>query len=161
MTAYATPETYLPHRAPMCVLTRVAHVDDASVTCETETTADGVLKTHWRQDGELPEAFVLEIMAQTVGVWARYHGDLTPVPEGDAEADIGLLLSVRSIKIDRVVKLGDPLLQCTMHKLMIDGQLAVFEGELTSGGEHVASGRLTVYQPLESEVAALFGENGL
>ena len=46
-----------------------------------------------------------------------------------------------------------------MHKLMLDGQLAVFEGEVMSGNERVASGRLTVYQPLESEVAALFGEN--
>lgn len=159
MTSYATPETYLPHRAPMCVLTRVVTVDDTTVTCETETTPDGVLKTHWRSDGELPEAFVLEIMAQTVGVWARYHGDLTPVPEGDAEAEIGLLLSVRSIQIDRVVRQGDPTIVCTMNKLMLDGQLAVFEGEVMSGDERVASGRLTVYQPLESEVAALFGEN--
>ena len=159
MISYAKPETYLPHRAPMCVLTHVVMVDDTTVTCETQTTPDGVLKTHWRPDGELPEAFVLEIMAQTVGVWARYHGDLTPVPEGDAEAEIGLLLSVRSIEIDRVVRQGEPTLVCTMHKLMLDGQLAVFEGEVMSGNERVASGRLTVYQPLESEVAALFGEN--
>lgn len=157
MTEYQAPEAYLPHRAPMCLVSRVVCVGDEDVVCETDATSDGVLKAHWR-DGELPEAFALEIMAQTVGVWARWHGELSPVPDGDAEADIGLLLSVRSVRIDGVVREGGPTLRCIMHKLMLDGRLAAFEGELRAGEETVASGRLTVFQPLESEVAALFGE---
>ncbi len=159
MSDFKAPEHYLPHRAPMCLLTRVVRVDEEEVTCETDTTPDGVLQPHWNREGELPEAFALEIMAQTIGVWAHCYGNHSDIPAGDAEAQIGLLLSARSIHISGAVRCGDPTLRCVMRKLMLDGRLAVFEGELFSGDKPLASGRLTVYQPLESEMAELFCEN--
>ena len=79
----------------MCVITRVVSVGEADVTTEADLDPDGVFATHWRPDGELPEAFFLEVMAQTIGIWSHVHDDLTVVPVGDRKADAGLLLSVR------------------------------------------------------------------
>ena len=114
-----------------------------------------VFATHWRPDGELPEAFFLEVMAQTIGIWSHVHDELTVVPEGDRKADAGLLLSVRGIRIERCVRRGEGTLVCTMSKMMLDDRLAVFEGTVSCNGEAVASGRLTVFQPLESEIDSL------
>lgn len=67
----------------MCVITRVVSVGEADVTTEADLDPDGVFATHWRPDGELPEAFFLEVMAQTIGIWSHVHDDLTVVPVGD------------------------------------------------------------------------------
>ena len=112
----------------MCVITRVVSVGEADVTTEADLDADGVFATHWRPDGELPEAFFLEVMAQTIGIWSHVHDELTVVPEGDRKADAGLLLSVRGIRIERCVRRGEGTLVCTMSKMMLDDRLAVFEG---------------------------------
>lgn len=138
----------------MCVITRVVSVGEADVTTEADLDADGVFATHRRPDGELPEAFFLEVMAQTIGIWSHVHDDLTVVPVGDRKADAGLLLLVRGIRIERCVRRGEGTLVCTMSKMMFDG-LAVFEGTVSCNGEAVASGRLIVFQPLESEIDSL------
>ena len=135
----------------MCVITRVVSVGEADVTTEADLDSDGVFATH----GELPEAFFLEVMAQTIGIWSHVHDDLTVVPVGDRKADAGLLLSVRGIRIERCVRRGEGTLVCTMSKMMLDDRLAVFEGTVSCNGEAVASGRLTVFQPLESEIDSL------
>lgn len=75
-TEFLDPESYLPHRKPMCVITRVVSVGEADVTTEADLDADGVFATHWRPDGELPEAFFLEVMAQTIGIWSHVHDEL-------------------------------------------------------------------------------------
>lgn len=155
MSEYFEPEHYLPHRKPMCVLTRVINVAETSVEAEADLDADGVFAAHWRPDGELPEAFFLEVMAQTIGIWSHTYSDRTTIPDGDREADVGLLLSVRSIRIERCVHQGEEPLRCVMEKMMLDDRLAVFDGRVTCGGEVVASGRLTVFQPLESEIDRL------
>ena len=139
----------------MCVITRVVSVGEADVTTEADLDANGVFATHWRPDGELPEAFFLEVMAQTIGIWSHVHDDLTVVHVGDRKADAGLLLSVRGIRIERCVRRGEGTLVCTMSKMMLDDRLAVFEGTVSCNGEAVASGRLTVFQPLESEIDSL------
>lgn len=148
----------------MCVITRVVSVGEADVTTEADLDSDGVFATHWRPDGELPEAFFLEVMAQTIGIWSHVHDDLPVahghdgkivVPVGDRKADAGLLLSVRGIRIERCVRRGEGTLVCTMSKMMLDDRLAVFEGTVSCNGEAVASGRLTVFQPLESEIDSL------
>lgn len=154
-TEYLDPESYLPHRKPMCVISRVVHVGETDVTTEADLDADGVFAAHWRPDGELPEAFFLEVMAQTIGIWSHVHDEATVVPEGDRKADAGLLLSVRGIRIERCVKTGEATLVCSMTKMMLDDRLAVFEGTVKCADEVVASGRLTVFQPLESEIDAL------
>lgn len=154
-TEYLDPESYLPHKKPMCVISRVVHVGETDVTTEADLDADGVFAAHWRPDGELPEAFFLEVMAQTIGIWSHVHDEATVVPEGDRKADAGLLLSVRGIRIERCVKTGEATLVCSMRKMMLDDRLAVFEGTVKCADDVVASGRLTVFQPLESEIDAL------
>ena len=42
MSEYFEPEHYLPHRKPMCVLTRVINVAEKSVEAEADLDADGV-----------------------------------------------------------------------------------------------------------------------
>lgn len=45
-TEFLDPESYLPHRKPMCVITRVVSVGEADVTTEADLDADGVFATH-------------------------------------------------------------------------------------------------------------------
>ena len=139
----------------MCVITRVVSVGEADVTTEADLDADGVFATHWRPDGELPEAFFLEVMAQTDRHLVARARRSYRRARGRQEGRRGLLLSVRGIRIERCVRRGEGTLVCTMSKMMLDDRLAVFEGKVSCNGEAVASGRLTVFQPLESEIDSL------
>ena len=72
-TEFLDPESYLPHRKPMCVITRVVSVGEADVTTEADLDPDGVFATHWRPDGELPEAFFRPLRPQTIGRSSHAH----------------------------------------------------------------------------------------
>ena len=79
-------------------------------------------------------------------------GEADVTTEADLDADGVFATHWRP---ERCVRRGEGTLVCTMSKMMLDDRLAVFEGTVSCNGEAVASGRLTVFQPLESEIDSL------
>jgi predicted hotdog family 3-hydroxylacyl-ACP dehydratase len=158
MTEFETPEAYLPHRAPMLLIDRVVDITADDVVCTTHTGSDGPLASVLRPDGTLSANFLIEILAQCVGVWAGYYRKerAAGLPEEERDADIGLLLSVRGATIRTKAVAGNMTLVVKMHKLIQDGNLATFEGCVIQNDRSLAEGKVTVYQPKEKELKTLF-----
>ncbi len=158
MTTYLAPEAYLPHRAPMCLIDRVMDVSEDAVRVETDTDPEG-RRAPLMEAGALAPEYLIEMMAQAIGCWSGFWREVegeTPSQEEDI-ANIGLLLSVRQSKLFvSSVPLGTTL-SITMEKQIQDGRLAGFAGYVTAGDERLAEAKVTVYQPLESELQQLFG----
>lgn len=162
MNKYDPPQSYMPHRPPMLFISEVEAITDDMVVCKTNTDSDGPMKLVLSDDGTLDSYFLFEAMAQTIGAWAGHTKKIeneelkAKDPQGDLLADIGLLLSIRNgnLLIDKVPKNSE--LRITMYKLLRDGQVASFEGNVFLGEKEIANGRITVYQPRVSEFARLF-----
>lgn len=157
---FEKPASYLPHRPPMLLVGEVGLIDEESVTCYTDVGESGPV-AEVMEEGVLPGHFLVEMMAQTVGVWAGFHrnnGKIRSNDEEDPVADIGLLLSVRSMKVYTASVAAGMRLCIVMHKLIQDGGLATFEGKVLDGEIELATGRVTVYQPKVSELGKLFGQ---
>ena len=159
MSEYLSPEQYLPHRAPMCLIDRVIRIDGKTVVCETKARPGGRLDLFCNADGTYATTPLAELMAQTVGVWAgerRIRLKQSEKPEDEQDAPLGLLLSVRGLKlfVDTIDK--DAVLTMTMNLLIDESRLTSFEGNVTMNGTPAALGRLTVFQPTKAELKELF-----
>lgn len=152
MDNFKEPSFYLPHRPPMMFIEKVLSITDDNVVTSTNTCLEGPLACMFNENQELPSTVLLEIMAQTIGVWAGWLRQQT----NSEAAEVGLLLSVRGMKFSTSSLSKNVQLQTEMHKLIQDGNLATFEGAVSFNGKVLASGKLTVYQPKKSEFAQLF-----
>ncbi len=156
---YLAPEIYIPHRAPMNLIDRVIEITDKSVTCETKAIHGGKLQLFEKENGAFDAAVVIELMAQTVGVWAgvkRLNSNQESKPEGERDAELGLLLSARSLKIAIDEIPSGSTLTMTMNLLIDESRLTSFEGGVAISENIVASGRLNVFQPTNDELKTLF-----
>lgn len=154
------PASYLPHRPPMLLIGEVGSIEEESVTCYSDVGESGPV-AEILEKGVLPGHFMVEMMAQTVGVWAGFHRNFGSIRSDDDEdpvADIGFLLSVRGMKVHTAFVSSGTRLCIVMHKLIQDGGLATFEGKVLDGENELAAGRVTVYQPKVSELSKLFGQ---
>ena len=156
---YLSPEAYLPHRAPMNLIDRVVAISGRTVVCETKASQEGKLHLFRKENGAFSIMLVIELMAQTVGVWAgdkRLKTDNASKPEGEQDAELGLLLSARNLKINAPEIPDGALLRTTMNLLIDESRLTSFEGNVSIGDTVIASGRLNVFQPTKNELKALF-----
>lgn len=156
---YLEPEAYIPHRAPMNLIDRVTEITEKSVTCETVAKKGGRLALFEKENGAFDAAVVIELMAQTVGVWAgdkRINSDQKTKPLGEQDAELGLLLSARNLKIAIDEIPADSTLTMSMKLLIDESRLTSFEGTVAIGENIVATGRLNVFQPTNDELKTLF-----
>ena len=156
---YLSPEAYLPHRAPMNLIDRVIAISGRTVVCETKASRDGKLRLFRREDGSFNVTLLIELMAQTVGVWAgdkRLATNNASKPEGEQDAELGLLLSARNLKVAVSEIPEGSLLTTTMRLLIDESRLTSFEGNVSIGEKVIATGRLNVFQPTKDELKALF-----
>ncbi len=157
--SYLEPEAYIPHRAPMNLIDCVIEITEKSVTCETAAKKGGRLALFEKENGAFDAAVVIELMAQTVGVWAgdkRIHSDQKMKPVGEQDAELGLLLSARNLKITIDEIPADSVLTMSMKLLIDESRLTSFEGTVAIGENIVATGRLNVFQPTNDELKTLF-----
>ncbi len=143
----------------MLVISGVEMISEDEVVCTTRTGPDSPAGRILAGEGGLSGEVLIEIMAQTIGVWAghwqqsREAGIADP---RDREAEIGLLLSVRDCRIEREETAPGAVLRTEMRKVVQDGSLACFEGGVSDGAGTLATGRITVYKPRVSEMEQLF-----
>ena len=128
----------IPHAGPLCLLERIVHWDDSSVTLATAT--------HRNPDNPLATASGLraihlcEYGAQAMAV----HGGLTAEARGE-RALPGLLVSLREVTLgcDFVQDLAGELL--VEARRLHDGATAwQYEFRVTHAGKLLAQGRSTV-----------------
>ena len=135
-----TVERFLPHRPPMLLVHRVETADENSAVCVTDV--DERLALFLGEDERLPVVVLLEIAAQSIGVWA---GHRRPNAESSAP-EPGLLLSCRNFHatVDSL-PIGCAI-RSQVQRLIEDGNLGSFACSLQVGNELVAQVDVTTYQ---------------
>ena len=130
-------EELLPHRAPMRWV-------DALVDC-TDTTA--VATVHVREDhfalrdGAMLETALVECVAQTVAAALGHRMRASGQP---GAANQGMLIGVTSFKIVAAPRAGETLTIETREVKRL-GPMLLVAATITSAGQPIASGELSLY----------------
>lgn len=150
MNNYQKAAEYLPHKPPMILIEDVIEVGEDYAICQVIVSKQGILAPFINERDVLPAEFVVEMMAQTIGVWRGWNNDMSC-----KEIDLGLLLGVRGFKSDyREFPLGTCLI--VKAKLVLqDDKLANFDCELHINNQSCATAKLNVYQPDPIEIQKL------
>lgn len=154
MADYLPAASYLPHESPMVLVDEVIHVDNEHALCRVAVSRDGILAPFLDSAGHLPAWFGIEIIAQTIGVWAGWHArrnhDQKPRP--------GMLLGGRGYRCRQAFFPAASQLDVSVTLLMRDEKIGCFDGEIRINGEKYASGRLNTYQPDDHELKQLLAQ---
>jgi len=128
----------IPHAGAMCLLQRIEHWDDTSVTVATATHRDSANPLASRLG--LRAIHLCEYGAQAMAV----HGGLTAKARGE-RAQPGLLVSLRDVSLgcDFVQDLEGELL-VEARRLHESGTAWQYEFRVTHAGRLLAQGRATV-----------------
>jgi predicted hotdog family 3-hydroxylacyl-ACP dehydratase len=128
----------VPHAGTMCLLERIEHWDDSSVTVATTTHRDPANPLAGRAG--LRAIHLCEYGAQAMAV----HGGLAAQARGE-RAQPGLLVSLRDVTLacDFVQDLGGELL-VEARRLHDSGTAWQYEFRVTHAGRLLAHGRATV-----------------
>ena len=152
MTKYLLPENYLPHRPPMVLIDKVLEVTDETALCESYVREDGVLRNFLNENSELPSYFTIELIAQTVGVWSGYLAKLHNIDI----PPMGMVLGARDLKYPKDHFDKGSVLKIQVKKIMDDGAIASFDGEIISEDKTVASGRVNLIRVTDDDLKRLF-----
>ena len=133
-------EQYVPHRSPMLLIDRLLADDGERVEVEATVPADGLFV----RDGVMPSWVGVELMAQTIGVFAGRRSR-----ERHEAVRLGFLLGTRryTAKVDGSFGWG-PGSRLTPARRMVSAQgLSVFDCCILQGGQVVAEALMNVFQP--------------
>jgi predicted hotdog family 3-hydroxylacyl-ACP dehydratase len=160
---------FLPHRPPMLFLENVLDVAAETAVCETtldakfdpfyadtDATADAAANnpataTAASAAAALPAHFLLEIIAQSIGVWAGYH----TLQKGEP-AKSGMFLGCRDFTTTHPAYPRGTALRIEVKLLVLDGDTGSFEGTVFGAtGERLARAILTTHQVTWERLDAL------
>jgi len=131
----------IPHAGPMVLLDRVISVDQESLCAEVRIRSNSLFC-----DGDGVGAWVgLEYMAQAIGAWAGYTGQLRGEP-----VKLGFLLGTRRYECSRpAFALGSMLEVRIQRVFQNENGLGSFECYIDDEEGRIASASVTVFQPVE------------
>ena len=137
-------ENLLPHRAPMLLLTRATFETQNSVGASCTIGEQCALFTD--NNGDVGGWLILELMAQTIGIYAGLKGK-----RPDEPAHIGFLLGTRQFSCSRsLLHTGETIDITARCVLYSEADLpSQFECTAMINGEIIAQANLTVFQPKE------------
>ena len=137
-------ENLLPHRSPMLLLSRVTFETSDSVGASC--TIGEQCKLFTDQNGDVGGWIILELMAQTISVYAGLKNKHPNEP-----ARIGFLLGTRQFSCSRAVIHTGETIDITARCLFFaEPELpSQFECTAAIDGELIAQSNLTVFQPKE------------
>ncbi len=130
---------FLPHRPPLLWVDSLLAIDDHSCRCAV-SLGDRFLPFLDKQH-RLPAHFLLEIIAQSIGVWAGWHDRQRGIPPQS-----GMLLSCRNFSSAQPHFTFGDTLEIQVEKLVQDQGTGSFEGKVFLAKPAVAQATLTTYQ---------------
>jgi predicted hotdog family 3-hydroxylacyl-ACP dehydratase len=152
VTRFPALTDLIPHRGDVVLLDEVLSVCDDRLEARVRVRPGTAFSD---PSGDLPGWAGPEILAQAIAALSGYRWRQT---RGRA-APIGLLLGVRSYESAQgEFRQGDTLHVEVVESTEAEDGRAVFDGRICRGGQIIASGALTVFQPpddsfLEAELA--------
>lgn len=131
-------EMLLPHRKPMCLVDRLVEFTDASGVVETLIGQESLLVG---EDGGFDRVAFIELIAQSYAT-VRGYSDLL----NGEEVKKGFLVAAKRIDVRKGAAVGD-VLRISVTTTAEYGDFTLADGVVTSGGEILASGNITVWIP--------------
>lgn len=132
------PDQLLPQRDSMQLIDNIIEINDEFARCDMQVRASNIF---YEPTIKGIYAWVgVELMAQTVALYAGFHSP------GD-KPNIGLLLSVRQCKLEKIQFPLDKTLIIQANKVYLEDNVGVFRCEIFSDNTCIASARLNTYQP--------------
>ena len=152
--SYLSIAHYLPHRAPMILLDKVVSITNNQIICSTCASTNGILAPFLNETGQLPAYFLIELMAQTIGVWNGYHAQ-----HQQEKPKIAFLLGTRLFQsqIDVIPLNSEIIIEANL--ILKDDNLANFEAYAIINNKQVAHAKLNVYQPSQAEAEKFLQES--
>ncbi len=131
-------EMLLPHRKPMCLVDRLVEFRDASGVVEALVDPESPLIG---EDGGLDRIAFIELIAQSYAA-VRGYSDLL---HGEGVKK-GFLVAAKMIEVKAAAAVGD-MLRIRVTTTGEFGDFTLADGVVTSGGEILAWGSITVWVP--------------
>ena len=131
----STMEGTLPHRFPFRMIDRLVELEPGrrAVAVKTVSCGDFFLEGHFPQDPCMPEALIVEALAQTGGIALL----------SAKEEVIGMLVKVEDIQFHKTVRPGVQLTLSADVEFSF-GEMAKVRVKAEAGGETVAQGILVL-----------------
>ena len=129
----------LPHEAPMIFIDRgLEFGDDYALSC-TEIDGDHLAAV----EGSVPAYIGLEMMAQTIAMWAGYRDQ-----QAGNEPGVGFLLGTRRYHSEVAhLPQNEPLYARIQEDLVGQNGLSSFCCELRSSDKLICTARINVFRP--------------
>ena len=135
-------ESYLPHAAPMIFLEQMTDISEHHVVCSVTVSQDSVLAPFLNEHNALPAWYLIETMAQTIGVWNGFHA-----VRRQQKPRLAFLLGSRSFQTElSALPLGTQI-SIRAELVLRDEHLANFDCSVIVENKTVASAKLNVYEP--------------
>ncbi len=144
MTEQLRLENLLPHEPPMLLLSSVVSVDENGSCCEAYVARELPFVD---DNGDLPGWVGIELMAQTIGVWGARHAE-----NAGHDVNIGLLLGSRKYESQVGVFPAGSRLIVTAEKVLLDGNMGVFQCAIHLDDKIVANAQVNTYLPGKEEL---------
>ncbi len=135
-------EDFLPHRGPARWIDRLIEADADHAVVESDVPAEG----RQVQGGAMPAWAGIELMAQTVAVWAGERSRRAGRP-----VRVGLLLGTRRYEthIDRFAS-GRTLRIAAHCDFVSDAGLGMFSCSIHDGAALLAQAQVSVFEPVDA-----------
>ena len=150
MSKYLAPAAYLPHQAPMLLIDEVVAVSADTVCCCSVVDNDHALAPFITLQG-VPSFFSLELMAQTIGVWAGFW----ELSRSGHKIEAGMLLGGRDFKFSTPFLPLNATLSLEAQLLLSDDKVGSFEAQVRVGSDILACGRINTLQASLGELDSL------
>lgn len=133
----------LPHRPPMVLLERFLGADEDHARCEL--TVDRTVP-FTNTDGALPAWIGIELMAQTIAVWAGHQSlSRNELPQ------IGWLLGTQVYRCTQPLFPAGMVLSVAVRRVARIDRMGSFDCKIEMDGQIVASAQVKVYLTERSE----------
>lgn len=134
-TVYPPIEELVPHGRSICMLDRLEAWSDGFVHCTAQVRED----SPFVRDGQLSSLITLEHLAQTIATYLGYEAHL----RGQSPS-IGMVVACRDFHVHRPIVLVGENLSIRASMVQGDADRSLFEGEIHSREECIASATLTL-----------------
>ena len=134
----------LAHELPMLLLSSVVSVDEDGSCCEAIVVREMPFVD---EHGDLPGWVGIELMAQTIAVWGGRHSE-----NESHDINIGLLLGCRKYESQVEGFPAGARLIVTAEKVILDGNMGVFQCTIRLDDQTVANAQVNTYLPGKEEL---------
>lgn len=142
-------EKFIPHKLPMRLIDKIIEVNDNKSICEAYLTENHIF--YDKKINGIYSYVLLELMAQTSGVLARFQGGRSL----DDQPRVGFLLSIRKFKSSRAYFTVNNTLRIIAEKIYIEDSLGAFNCYVSLDDEIIANARLNAIEPTDEQLKTI------